>query len=290
MPEQHGGFSLRSVCRPLEVARRGSYEWRHRPPRAQPAAAQPVPDQGRRYGVQGRGPDGTRRIKPRLAQEGLQGRRRRLGRVLPQAGLRCKIRRTCTAPRVAEQAPPIAPNPLTRAFPVPGPETAYVGESPSLPPGAGGLSVAVGRALCSPAVVGGAMAHPRRAAWVPQAVARALCPRQPAAGLRMQTDRGRQYGADSSRQRLPPPGLPPSMRRPGTCWDKAVAERFFPTLQTALISLEDDDTHEAAQPAVVASIAVFSHRQRCPAAHGDLAPLVYAHACKANEICCPEKC
>lgn len=73
----------------------------------------------------------------------------------------------------------------------------------------------------------------------------------------MPTDRGSQYGAASARQLLRQHGIEPSMSRKGHCWDNAVAERFFHTFKTALISLEAYDTREAAQTAVFAYIAVF---------------------------------
>ena len=88
---------------------------------------------------------------------------------------------------------------------------------PSLPPGAGWWSLAVVLALCSRAVVGGAMAD---------------------------------------------------------YWENAVAESCFHTFKTALIYVEDCNTHAQAQTAVCAYIDVCSHRQRCHAAHGSLAPLL----------------
>lgn len=118
----------------------------------------------------------------------------------------------------------------------------------------------------------------------------AIGPRQPAAGLMMHPDRGSQDGADSSRQLLRQHGMEPSMSRQGHCWDHAVAERVFHTFKTDLISLEDDDTHEAAKTAVFEYIAVCYNRQRCHSANGYLAPLLYEQALKPSEIWCPEKC
>ena len=89
------------------------------------------------YFAQGRGPYGTRRIKYLLAKEGYVVSRRRIGRLLPQAGLRCKTRRKCKAPTAAGQAQTVAPNPLNRAFTVPKPDTVYVGDITYLPTGAG---------------------------------------------------------------------------------------------------------------------------------------------------------
>jgi transposase InsO family protein len=134
------------------------------------------------------------------------------------------------------------------------------------------------------------MADHMRAALVNQALAMALVQRQPAAGLSMHTDRGSQYGADSYQQLLTQHRIQPSMSRKGNCWDNAVAESFLHTLKTALIYLEDFDTHEQAQMAVFEYIEVFYNRQRCHSANGYLAPLVYEQTLKTNEIFCPEKC
>ena len=238
------------MCRLLVVSRSGSDEWRSRPPDAQAEADQTLQDKITRYCAQGRGTYGTRRLKHLLAQEGWQVSRRRIGRVLAQAGLRCKTRRKCKAPTAAGQAQTVAPHQLNREFTVDVPDTVYVGDITSLPTGEGWLSLAVVLDLCSRAVVGWSMADHMRAELVNQALAMALCQRQPAAGLSMHTDRGSQYGADSSRQLLTQHAIQPSMSRTGNCWDNAVAESFFHTLKTELIYLEDYDTHEQARTAV----------------------------------------
>jgi len=170
------------------------------------------------------------------------------------------------------------------------PEKVYVGDMTYLPTGEGWLYLAVVLELCSRAVVGWAMAAHRRAALVNQALAMAICQRRPAAGLIMHTDRGSQYGAESSRQLLTPPGVQPSMSRKGNCWDNAVAESFFHTLKTELISLEEFDTHEQAPTAVFEYVEVFYNRQRCHSANGYLAPLAYEQTLKIHESLCPEKC
>ena len=184
----------------------------------------------------------------------------------------------------------MAPNQLNRAFTVTAPDTVYVGDITYLPTGEGWLYLAVVLDLCSRAVVGWSMADHMRAELVNQALAMAICQRQPAVGLIMHTDRGSQYGADSSQQLLIQHGMQPSMSRKGNCWDNAVAESFFHTLKTELVYMEDFHTHEQAQTAVFEYIEVFYNRQRCHSANGYLAPLVYEQTLKTNEILCPEKC
>ena len=244
-------------------------------PSTQAEADQQVQAKVQHYFAQGRGTYGTRRIKHLLAQEGLRVSRRRIGRLLAQAGLRCKTRRRFKAPTAAGQAQTVAPNQLNRAFTAQAPDMVYVGDITYLPTGEGWLYLAVVLDLCSRAVVGWAMAHHMRAELVNQALAMAICQRQPAAGLIMHTDRGSQYGADSYRQLLTQHGIQPSMSRKGNCWDNAVAESFFHTLKTELVYMEDFNTHEQAQTAVFEYIEVFYNRQRCHSANGYLAPLVY---------------
>ena len=209
---------------------------------------------------------------------------------MSQAGLRGKTRRNFNAPSAAGQAQTVAPNPRNRELTVDVPARVYVGEMTYLPTGAGGLYLAVVWDLCSRAVVGWSMANHRRAELVHPVLSMALYPRPPAVGLIMHTDRGSQYGADRYRQLLLQHTREPSMSRQGTCGDNAVAESFCHLLKTDLIYLEEHDTHEQAQTAVFAYIAVFYNRQRWHSANGDLAPLVYEQTLKTHEILCPEQC
>src|SRR2546428_11675390 len=123
------------------------------------------------YCAQGRGTYGTRRLTPLWAPEGLQVSRRRIGRVLAQAGRHCTTRRRFQAPTAAGHAQTVAPHQLQRECTVQAPDTVSVGAMPYRPTGAGWLSLALVLALCSRAVVGWAMANPRRAAVVAQALA-----------------------------------------------------------------------------------------------------------------------
>jgi transposase InsO family protein len=98
-----------------------------------------------------------------LAQEGLVVSRRRIGRVLAQAGLRCKTRCRFKAPMAAGHTPTVAPNQLQRELTVAVSDAVYVGDIPYLPTGAGWLYLAVVLDLCSRAGVGWSMADHRRA-------------------------------------------------------------------------------------------------------------------------------
>jgi putative transposase len=156
-------------CRLLAVSRSGYYEWLARPPSTHADVAQQLQEKGQDYLAQGRGTDGTRRIKHLLAQAGLQVSRRRIGRLLSQAGLRCKTRRRFKAPIAAGQAQSVAPNQLKRELTVQAPDTVDVGDMTYLPTGEGWWYLAVVLELGSRAVVGWSMAAHMRAELVNQA-------------------------------------------------------------------------------------------------------------------------
>jgi putative transposase len=288
--QPHTELTVSRLCQVLAVSRRGDDEWLDRSPSPRVEADQQVQDNVQRCFAPGRGTSGTRRLKHRFAPEGRQVSRRRIGRILAQAGLRCTTRRPFNAPTAAGQAQTVAPHQLHRECTVQAPDRGDVGAITDLPTGEGWRYLAVVLDRCSRAVVGWSMANHLRAELVTQAWSMALCPRQPTAGWLRHTDRGSQYGADSSLQLLTQHGRQPSMSRQGNGWDNAVAERVFHTLKTERIDLEDLHTREQAQTAVFEYIAVFDHRQRCHSAHGDLAPLADEQALKTSGILCPEKC
>lgn len=94
----------------------------------------------------------------------------------------------------------------------------------------------------------------------------------------MHTDRGSQYGADSYLEILNLHGIQPSMSRKGNGWDNAVVERFFYSLKSELIYLEDFENQAQAQRPTFEYIEVFYDRQRRHSTIGYLASLVYEQA------------
>ena len=269
------------------VSRRGDDEWRHRSPSPQVAAEQPWPANVPHYWAPGRGTYGTRRSKPRLRQAGQRVSRRRLGRWLAQAGLRCNTPRRGNAPTAAGQAQTVAPNHLNREWTVPAPDTVDVGDRTDLPRGAGWRERAVGLALYSRAVGGWSMAAPRRAEVVNQALSMASCQRQPATGLIMHPDRGSPDGADSDRQLLTRHGLQPSMRRTGNGWIPPWQSASGPLRPHA--SIWRTRAHEGTPrpPCVHTSTSARTASAVCR--DDDLAPLADEQAFKTNGVLCPEQ-
>lgn len=57
-------------------------------------------------------------------------------------------------------------------------------------------------------------------------------------------------------------GIRCSMSRKGNCWDNAVVESFFSTLETELVHEADFPTREAAKGGLFEFIEVFYNRKR----------------------------
>lgn len=190
-------FRISALCQGLEVSRRGYYEWLHGSPSAHERQDEPRRAEVERYFEPGRGTYGTRRIKRLWAENGHQVSRRRIRRLMAEAQLRCKTGKKFRPASVSTPLSRVAPNILARQFEVMAPDRVYVGDITYIPTAAEGwLYLAVVIDLFSRAVVGWAMAEPRRAPRVNQALMMALQRRQPAPGLVMHTDRGSPYGAD----------------------------------------------------------------------------------------------
>ena len=64
-----------------------------------------------------------------------------------------------------------------------------------------------------------------------------------------------------------------SVGRPGTCWDNAVAESFFATLEHELIELHDWGTHTQARHDIFVFIEEWYNRERQHSSLGHVSPV-----------------
>lgn len=147
----------------------------------------------------GRGAYGTRRLKNRFAEQGIIVSRRRIGRLMVQAGLWCKTKKKFKVATDSRHNKPIAPNLLERQFTVSEPDRYYVGDITCIHTQEGWLYLAVVIDLFSRRIVGWSMDTRMKAKLVNDALLMAVWKRKPNAGLIWHTDRGSQYASDSHR-------------------------------------------------------------------------------------------
>jgi transposase InsO family protein len=157
---------------------------------------------------------------------------------------------------------PIADNVLARNFDVDRPDQVWVSDITYLWTLQGWLYLAVVIDLFSRRVVGWSLDNHLKTELVLSALHMALGQRVPESGMVHHSDRGVQYASKDYREVLDANGIECSMSRKGDCWDNAVSESFFATLEKELVEHEIWNTHEQAHPAVTEYIEVFYNRQR----------------------------
>ena len=234
---EEANHSVRTMCRVLAASRSAYYQWRDGESHQAPVGETELVVRIKATYRRNKGRYGAPRITEQLRREGLLVNRKRVARVMREHELAGRPRRSfrgCTTD--SNHTEPVAANLLDRNFTVDAPNLALVGDITYLPTSAGWVYLAVLIDLFSRKVVGWAMADTMHTSLCLTALHRALATRGDLAGAIHHTDRGSQYASGIYRAALGKAGMRQSMSRKGNCWDNAVAESFFGTLEQELVA------------------------------------------------------
>lgn len=267
--------SVRALCRALGVSPSGYWAWRTRRPSVRERADEQLSARIRAIHQASRGTYGAPRIHAELAATGHGCGRKRVARLMRQTGLvGCQRRRAFKTTRRDVAAEP-APDLVQRTFTAAAPDRLWVADLTYVATGEGFLYVAVILDVFSRRVVGWSMADHMRAELVVNALHMALTTRRPQAGLIHHSDHGSQYTAQIFAQRCRTAGIRCSMGSTGDCFDNALAESFFATVECELLAGQSFRTHREARTALFAYIEGFYNRRRRHSALGYLAPELF---------------
>ena len=253
------------MCALYAVTRAGYYAWRQRGPCARAIADERLMLNIR---IAHRASDatyGAPRVHEELREQGERVGRKRVARLMRAHGLVGRRRTRWTRTTDSAHPHPIAPNVLERRFDVRGIAVlnrAWVADITYVPTQEGFLFLAVVLDLASRRVVGWAMENSLGAELALAALRMALAERRPEAGLVHHSDRGVQYACTAYQELLATYGLEASMSRKGDCWDNAVAESFFATLELELIAWQRWATRAEARAAIFRYIATWYNTRR----------------------------
>jgi putative transposase len=254
--------SVVPLCRMLGVSPSGYGAWRQRGPSARAPADGPLSERIAAIHQARRGTDGAPRIHAELAAAGTPCARKRVARLMRQAGLvGCHRRRGIQTTR-RDPAAEWAPDLVQRAFQATAPDQWWVADSTDVPSGEGFWSLAVRLDAFSRRVVGWSMAEHPRTEWVVAALEMAVWQRHPEAGLLHHSDHGCQYTSLRFGQRCQAVGIRCSMGSVGDGDDNAMAESFFATLEGELLARQTFRTRVEARTALFEYVEVFYHRPR----------------------------
>ena len=161
------------------------------------------------------------------------------------------------------------------------PDRLWVADITYVPTGAGFLYLAVVVDVFSRRVVGWAMESHIRTELVLQALNMALYLRRPQ-GVIHHSDQGIQYTAYAFGKRCREWGVRPSMGSVGDCYDNALCESFFASLECELLDRRSFQTHAEARMAVFHYIEGWYNTHRRHSSIGYYAPIAFERKYTSN--------
>lgn len=250
------------MCRVLGVSESGYYAWLKRPVCQRKREDAQLTEEIQQGFRAHHGRYGSPRLHAELREQGRGCSRKRVARLMREAGLYAKRKRHRVLTTRLDASHPVAPNLLASDFTAAEPNTKWVTDITSIPTAQGWLYLAVILDLYSRAVVGWSLSSNCDEELAEKALQMAVARRRPQAGLLHHSDRGCQYTSRVYRSCLLKVGAVVSMSRKGNCWDNAVMESFFGSLKEECVGNTIYPSHEAARLALFTYLEVYSNRIR----------------------------
>lgn len=274
-------FDITVMCRVFDVSRSGYYDWRSRKPSRRAQDNAQLLSQIRHIHLNNRQAYGAVKIRRALAQQGRYAGLNRIIRLRRLYNITTRRRRRFVLTTRSRMHDWVAPNLLSRDFTTSAPNRVWVTDVTFIPTHQGWLYLATMLDLFSRKVVGWAMSERNNAALVINALQAAIAQRQPGPGLIHHSDRGRLYSSRDYRALMAKHHMRPSMSRKGDCWDNAVAESFFATVENELLLDEPFATRQHARAELFRFIEGFYNRQRLHATLDYCSPEQFERAAMA---------
>jgi putative transposase len=266
------------LCRALQVARSGYYAWCERDESARAQDDRRLAVEIRAVFAEKKKRYGSPRVCHELRTKGIRVGRHRVARLMCEQRLRARPRRKFVKTTESNHDLPTPPNILDRKFAVEKPDRVWAGDVTYLPTLEGWLYLAVVLDLFSRRVVGWAMSGHNDEALTLAALQMALDQRRPDPGLVHHSDRGTTYASGEYQDVLARHGLICSMSRKGNCWDNAVVESFFSTLDIECENGDMFSSRSAARREVTEYILGFYNPTRLHSYLGYMSPMEFERA------------
>ena len=264
-------------CRLLGVSRSGYYEWKDRPLSAREQDNELLLKQIKQIHADSRGSYGSPRVHAELTLGlGLAVNEKRVARLMRQAGVRglyVRRRRGCTL-RNPDAEP--AGDLVNRQFAVTAPDRLWLTDITEHPTGEGKLYCAAVMDAFSRRIIGWSIAPHIRTELVVDALGMAVLRRTPQDGETiLHSDHGSQYTSWAFGQRLQKAGLLGSMGSVGDCYDNAMMESFWGTMQLELLDSRTWQTREELANAIFEWIECWYNPNRRHSSIGMHSPITF---------------
>jgi putative transposase len=233
---------------------------------------------------------GSPRVHAQLAREGIRVGRKRVERLMREAGLKGAYRSRYFRTTESDPSARVAPDLVDRVFRATAPDQLWVADITYLRIDGGFVYLACVLDAFSRAIVGWSTSDVSKLELVETALQMALGRRRPAigSGLVHHSDRGSQYTAYAFGQRLIDAGIAASMGSKGDAYDNALMESFFGTLKIELVDRRRWRTRQEIDSAVLSYIEGWYNPLRLQRALGWRSPLEFeAHHHAGHDLTVP---
>jgi putative transposase len=229
------------ACRVLNVSRSGYYDWLGRPDSLRAQENELLLKQIRDIHKESRFTYGSPRVHAELTLGlGLPVNLKRVARVMREAGIQGLYRRRRRGCTVRDPDAQACPDLVNRDFSADEPNRLWITDITEHPTGEGKVYCAAVMDVYSRLIVGWSIAEHMRTELVTDALGMAIVRRRPEkqsqdTGTIMHSDHGSQYTSWAFGQRIRAAGLLGSMGSVGDCYDNAMMESFWGTMQMELL-------------------------------------------------------
>lgn len=274
MSDHQAEYSIRVMCRVLGVSASGYYAWKDREPSKRELANAALSARLRTLHAKSRHTYGVPRMMKELEEAGEHVGHNRVAHLMRENGLVGASRRKgCFTTRRDKDARP-APDLVERKFVATEPDQLWVADITYIPTWAGFLYLSVVLDVFSRRIVGWAMANHLRTELIIDALDMALERRRPA-GVIHHSDQGCQYTSIEFGARCRAEGVRPSMGSVGDCYDNAMCESFFATVECELLVRHKFRTQAEAMPIVFEFIEGWYNTHRRHSSLGQISPIEF---------------
>jgi transposase InsO family protein len=281
--EKQAGHNVKRACELLQVSRAAFYARRNGEPGPRAARDTELTSKITEIHADSRGSYGAPRVHAQLQQSGDRCGRRRVARLMRQAGLEGRHRRRRHRTTIPDPQAATRPDLVLRDF-QPDPnalDARWCGDITYIPTEEGWLYLATVIDIASRRVVGWATADHLRTELVADALRAACQTRRPSGPVIFHTDRGCQYTSREFASLAREFGVRLSVGRTGQCWDNALAESFFATLKRELISDRTWPSRAAVRSAIFEWIEGWYNIRRLHSSLGYRSPAGYENVLAA---------
>ena len=275
-------YPVARMCRVVGVNRSGFYKWKNRQPSLRDRADAELLVEIKDIYEASRRTYGSPRVFGQLLRRGIPVGRKRVARLMRQAGLvGAHTRRKWRRGR-PDAAP--AADLVDRDFTAQAPDRLWVADITEFQTGEGKLYLAGIVDVATSQIVGWSMAARATSDLVVDALVAAALRRNINQPVIHHSDRGSQYTSMAFTNRLEDLGLVPSFGSTGDCYDNAKMEAFWATLKREITwtsGVDRFETRAQLRAAIFDYIEGFYNQHRHQAGLGHLTPNEYEQAITA---------